>query len=154
MKVEIIEATLDHIDRMYPLVRVADINEVFAVAYKSPLEALLMGLHLSETAWTGLVDDEPICMFGVAPSCLLTNTGTPWLLGTDGIEKHAGIFIRHSIKHLNDLFGEWDRLINYVDARNKKAVRWLKWMGFTIYDPQPYGVMNKMFHKFEMIRGL
>ena len=46
--------------------------------------------------------------------------------------------------------GGYTWLVNWVDDRNTCAIRWLKWMGFTIHEPEPYGVANLPFRRFDM----
>tara|TARA_Y100001973_G_scaffold7367_1_gene10267 strand:- start:80 stop:538 length:459 start_codon:yes stop_codon:yes gene_type:complete len=37
---------------------------------------------------------------------------------------------------------------NYAYSENKKTLRWLKHLGFTIGEPEPYGVKEALFCKF------
>ena len=41
-------------------------------------------------------------------------------------------------------------MFNYVDARHTDAIRWLKWLGFTLHPATPYGPFDLPFHKFTM----
>jgi len=41
-------------------------------------------------------------------------------------------------------------LYNYVDARNVKSIKWLRWLGFQLDEPAPYGVRGLPFHRFEL----
>ena len=45
---------------------------------------------------------------------------------------------------------EFPYMFNYVDVRHKEAIRWLKWLGFTLNEPTPYGPFGLPFHKFHM----
>ena len=42
------------------------------------------------------------------------------------------------------------KLENYVDARNKRAIRVLKWLGFNIERPVLHGPNQMLFHRFTM----
>jgi hypothetical protein len=44
----------------------------------------------------------------------------------------------------------YPQLENHVDARNRRALRWLGWLGFTIEAPAPWGVEGRPFHRFWM----
>jgi len=44
----------------------------------------------------------------------------------------------------------FQRLENYVDARQKRSIRWLKWCGFTVENPKPWGTLGLPFHQFWM----
>ena len=72
------------------------------------------------------------------------------MVGTDAIDRHAFAFIKGSRSAIRTLFAQWGRLYNLVDARNTRAVRWLRFLGFTIEKPIPYGVENLPFHPFHL----
>lgn len=148
----ITRATEQHVDAMAPNVRQADINELAAASGNAPREALMQGLNASGGyAWAGLADDEVVCIFGVAPLNLLSDVGIPWMLGTPLIEKHSRVFLRRSKKYVEAMRERYGRLYNFVDDRNDAAKQWLAWLGFTLHEPEPYGVSGLPFRKFEMI---
>ena len=37
-----------------------------------------------------------------------------------------------------------------VDARNARAIRWLRWLGFRIHPAEAHGIQGLPFHRFEM----
>jgi hypothetical protein len=39
-------------------------------------------------------------------------------------------------------------LINFVHTDNEKSIRWLRWIGFTIAAPVPFGIKQHLFHPF------
>ena len=41
-------------------------------------------------------------------------------------------------------------LLNFVDNRNIKAQNWLRWLGFTLEEPEPHGVAGLPFRRFWM----
>ena len=130
--------------------RQSDIDELLAVANVTPLECLLNGIKMSPQAYTGWIDGERVCMFGVSAISVLTGFGVPWMVGTDAIDRHAIAFIKGSRSAIRTLFAQWGRLYNLVDARNTRAVRWLRFLGFTIEKPIPYGVEKLPFHPFHL----
>lgn len=130
--------------------RQSDIDELLAVANVTPLECLLNGLKISPQAYTGWIDGERVCMFGVSSISILTSLGAPWMVGTDAIDRHAFAFIKGSRATTRPLFAQWERLYNLVDARNTRAIRWLRFLGFTIEEAIPYGVENLPFHPFHL----
>ncbi len=69
---------------------------------------------------------------------------------TDLVEKNKTTFLRYSRPMIEVMLAEFSHLENYVDARYKKCIRWLKWLGFVIHDAVPFGVQGLRFHKFEM----
>lgn len=129
--------------------RQADIDEVGACGH-SPIEALEYSVKASMHCWTATGDGELACMFGVTPISMLGGIGCPWMLGTELITQNAGAFIRHSRSYIQEMLQAYPHLFNFVDARNAKAIRWLKRAGFTLHDPVPHGPYGMLFHPFEM----
>jgi hypothetical protein len=97
-----------------------------------------------------MADGRVVCMFGVAPVNLLGDTGVPWLLGSDDIERHAVTFLRGSKRYIAEMSRDYRLLTNYVDARNTLSIRWLKWLRFDILAAEPYGPFGLPFHRFEL----
>lgn len=129
--------------------RQADIDELWAADRITPLETMRKGARVGE-AFLGLVDGCPVCVFGVAPISFLTGTGIPWMVGTTLLDKHAAGFVKGSRFAIRQILRKWGKLYNMVDARNTRAIRWLKWLGFQIYPSVPYGHLDLPFHPFLM----
>jgi hypothetical protein len=92
---------------------------------------------------------EPVAVLGLAPVSLLDGRASPWLLGTDAMERYPRDIVvlgRQAVKRWG---ARYDQLFNYVDARNLKSIAWLKHIGFQVFDPQPYGLQGEPFHRFE-----
>lgn len=149
---ELRRATLEDAESIACYAREADINELWAAAKSTPLTTMVRGMEHSE-AWTWLIDGVPVCMFGVTPLSILGGYGSPWLVGTHEIDSHAWAFLHSSRAGILELFEQWGHLQNFVDARNTKAIRWLKYLGFTIHPAAPYGPFGLPFHHFEMRRA-
>ena len=128
--------------------READRAEVWAAGHRTPREALKRAMDLSAEAWLGYADNVPAVAWGVAPASLLGETGVPWLLGTEAIERHPLAFLRRCAGALDDLQRGFLVLRNLVDARNRLSIRWLGWLGFTIEPPIPHGPDRLPFHPF------
>jgi hypothetical protein len=137
---------------MAPRLRPDDVAEIYAASGRVPEVSLVDGINRSTEAWTGLVDDDVACMWGVGPLNLLAGRGCPWLLGTHLVEAHAGAFLRCSRLCLRQMFTTYESLENFVDARNRLSIRWLRWLGFTIAPAQPHGFLRLPFHHFSMRR--
>ena len=65
-----------------------DRDEVYAASGSSPHEALVSSYDRSIETFTGLADDVPFMIFGVAPVLILSSMGTPWLLCSENIWDH------------------------------------------------------------------
>jgi hypothetical protein len=148
----IVPATAEHVSAMLPHVRQADRDEIAASAGRPMFEILGQSVRLSDMAWAGLVDDEVACIFGVRGASMLSETGYPWLIGTDLIERHAKAFLRRNRAIVQIMLERYPYLTNYVDVRNGAAIQWLKWLGFTMLPAAPYGAAQLPFHQFEQSR--
>lgn len=146
---QVVDATPELLSLVGQSARQADIDEIWAAVRMTPEEAMQRGSQWSDV-FVALVDGVPLCAFGVVSYSTLTRFGAPWMVGTTALDAHAKGFIRHCKHDLSAFFGEWDKLFNLVDARNTKAIRWLKWLGFTVLPPMPYGASGLPFHPFLM----
>ena len=98
----------------------------------------------------GLYKNRVVCMYGVAELSILSNIGIPWLLGTDEIEQHSKYFLRQNRYYMKEIKKKYSYLVNFVDARNTVAIRWLEWLGFKVHETQPFGPDDMPFHRFEL----
>lgn len=143
-------ATPDHIDELLPRLRRLDQQEVEA-ASGDVYAALQNALRLTRYPVTvRLRDGRLVALFGAAALSQMSDTAALWLLGTDLMRTHpravldaAAEFVAHTREH-------HPRLLNYVDARNRPSIRWLRKLGFTIDPPAPFGVAGLPFHRFHM----
>jgi hypothetical protein len=139
------------IEALVANMRKADIDEVTAATGR-PLDQIIIDAIRSSTWVMALdVDDELGMIFGVAPmGSTLGATGAPWALGTTAVERKPRALIELGPSYCELMLASYPHLYNYVDARNKRSIRWLKWLGFEFHDAQPYGAAGLPFHKFEM----
>jgi GNAT superfamily N-acetyltransferase len=133
----LLPATEDDAHELAPLLRAADRAEVLALGAE-PIDGLLDSLRASREAWTARADGQIICMTGVCPLTLIGSTGVPWLLGSDLVPKHGPHFLRESRR----LVARWREMFpvleNRVPADYAAALRWARWMGFTVHPGQPF----------------
>lgn len=131
--------------------READRAEALAVTGYAPLHAATRSIRVSwPHVWAGSVDGELLAVFGVRSAGLLSDTGVPWLLSTNAVDRHWRPFLRFSRVLLANWSEAFPVLENWVDARHDVAIRWLDWLGFEIEAPRPYGVYGLPFHRFTM----
>lgn len=152
-QVQVVEATAEHAAALLPRVRQADIDEFAAMSGKTPAQVLAVGLRSSALCYAGLVDDQVVTIFGVAPRSIITGSGVPWLVSSDLVEQYQTTFLRRGRPLLHAFLEQYPVLENYVDARNTAAICWLRWMGFTIHEAAPIGRAGLPFHRFDMRRG-
>lgn len=150
MIVEVVPATHAHAAAVGTMARPADRMELWSSDRLSPRRAIELGIMVSPDARTALFDGEPACVFGVNPGSMLGGTAAPWMIGTALLERYPLAFLRRSRPVVAAWAERYTSLRNYVDARNTLAVAWLRWLGFKIGEPSPYGIDQLPFHPFSM----
>lgn len=150
MAAEIIPATRDHAASLSPWVRQADRDEFMAASGQVADEVLDDGLRMSSLCWAGLHDGRVVCLFGVAPMPLNPGIGVPWMVGSVWLDTVSHAFLRRCRPMVREMLSLYPHLVNAVDCRNTRAIEWLKWLGFSFHDPEPYGVAGLPFQVFEM----
>ncbi len=128
--------------------RQADIDEMQACAGATIEQALELGLAKSLRAFVIEADGKPLAAVGDTLHAI--GVGVPWMVTTNHIAKHRRVFLSDSRRVLADMQRRHGLLFNYVDVRNKDAIRWLAWLGFTIGDAVPYGVHGLPFAQFSI----
>lgn len=150
MTYDIVTASPADLDFIAANMSQADADEVWATAGVLPWEALEASARVSRDTFVGRANGAPVCAFGVGQRTLLDDVGVPWLLGTPEIRKHARAFLTLSKEWVTREAERYSRLENWVDARHTRAVKWLKWLGFTLEPAVPYGPYKMPFHRFHM----
>lgn len=144
-------ATLADAEDLAPRMRAADVAEVFASSSRGPRAVLQDCLAKSLEAYTTLFDGEVTSMWGVAPAPdppVGVKVGVVWLLSSATIERHRAAFLAAASRALLELLSRWDVLINAIDVRHVKAIRWAERCGFQLDEPAPYGPFNLPFRPF------
>ena len=130
--------------------RPADRAEIEEGCGQSIAGALAVGLRSSVAAHIISCGDMPVAAFGDVSHSPCAGIGVPWLVSTTHIEAHARPFLRACRPLLNLMLVRHPTLVNYVDARNTAAIRWLEWLGFEIGSATPYGPNGLLFRQFHM----
>jgi hypothetical protein len=148
----VVPATIDHAREMAPRLREADVAEIWATAGMAALEHLHYAVAVSVSALAWIVEGEVACLFGVCAPALLGAVGQPWLLSTGLVARHPMPFLRRYRPYLEHILTLYPTLVSYIDARYTTAVRWVRWMGFTVSSPTPFGPFGMPHHRFTMSR--
>lgn len=127
--------------------READRRELIASTGEDPAVALAASMALG-SCLVAECDREPVAVLGLPVISLLPKTGIPWMVGTDWLDEHPAVFGRYSSVIIDNWMSRVDRMSNYVDSRNVKAIDWLSWLGFDIEEAEPHGPYGVPFHKF------
>lgn len=146
--IRIVPAAHRHINRLARDLRAIDRAECEAMG-RTAKAALRHGILASAWARTALVDGEPQAMFGVVVENALTGVGVPWFLGTDAVYRHGRAMLARGPAILMRMGDLCPTLRNLVGADNARAIRMLRWWGFTI-EPEPVIVRGMAFLRFSM----
>lgn len=126
----------------FELVRVMrdeDAAECFAGGVH-PLEAVQHSMRTSDASWSVLVGGELVAMFGVGPLAGVSElVGQVWFLTGEGFSRHRRACVRAARPAIAVMLQFYPVLFNIIDARYAAAVRWAKWLGFDVGEPQPFG---------------
>lgn len=137
------------------VLRECDEREVEAsVVGMKGLRGLQESYNISTQSWAILADGAPVAIFGVSPYPHVRGQGCPWMLANDKIESIWMFVLRKTKEYVfGPMLKEYESLFNFVDIRNKASIRWLKWVGFHISNPIPFGVNGEMFCPFWLRRS-
>lgn len=153
--VKFVPPTTEMVECISADMRQADIEEVWASNHHGPYEALMKGWLASDYVSVALADNgEPLAMLGLVKRDFLTGSGVVWLLGTNESMKHKKEFLKQTKQVIDDMLTICPRLCNMVHSKNKSSILWLKWLGFKLDDPEPYGPENELFHRFYLERSV
>lgn len=87
-------------------------------------------------------------LWGVDPVYGVPGGAVPWLLSTPAMFAHPVEFVVMSRRLWDGLHGRFEVLTNFVWAGNARHIRWLQWLGATVFRPVPLGPRSALFHKF------
>lgn len=132
--------------------RAADVAEVEgATGSTDMLACIKASVDASLYCWSAVDQDEQlVAMVGIVPADLLSGLGVPWMLGTDLVERHQRALVRLSRSYIPSMRQALPKLVNYVDARNERAIRFLRHAGFYVGKDEPHGPFGLPFHPFIM----
>ena len=148
--VQILKPTTEHTKDLAPRLRPDDITEITVASPDLELEEILNTCVESSTESYAVVDglDGCVAIFGVRD--MDEDSGIPWFLSCDlFFSKYKRRFIKEGPEYLTKLFGSKKHLYNYVSQDNRRSQRWLRSLGFTIYNKQPIQFKDVVFYAFD-----
>ena len=146
-------ATEEHAQLLADTIREEERLEVRRHSGRTPLEAILRSIRLSDEAFACFgPDGRLLCITGVTPwTALGEPVASPWLLTSTHIKKHPKLLLWGTKLLLERWRERYVALFNQVDAEYTQALRWAKWAGFTVHEAMPrYGHIGGDFHVIEM----
>ncbi|WP_434456504.1 hypothetical protein JQR85_13525 [Stutzerimonas urumqiensis] len=149
-RAEVLPLTAADIDAILPDIRQADRDEIEGALHIPLRQALADALADHCKASKIVVDGAVVAVFG--DSTHSAEVGVPWLISTRHVERFPRAFLQVCKPEVAEMLTRHPLLLNYVDARNQAAIRWLRWLGFTFCEPEPYGPDGHPFLCFWMRR--
>ncbi len=128
--------------------RAEDVLEIRRRSGRDPYSVLVYSYRHSDEAYVGLINSEIACVWGVAQESLLAEEASIWLLSTPVMETAPVAVARRTRSELRKLLRRYRSLGNYVDSEYTLCLRWLRWLGFTLEEPEPLGVRGELFSRF------
>lgn len=130
-----------------------DRAEVLASSGEDLLGAVLESMDSStETlAWHTPLGVGAVC--GVAPIRLLSDVAVIWALTSGAVDVYPIRYVKESRRLVRRWSAQYVELINFVDARYGKALKWARNLGFSIGEPEPFGTSGLMFRKISKKGG-
>ena len=110
-------------------------RELGLLSDKDTVAMIEKSIETASDAWTVFYGGTILCMFGVTPKSLLSNTAYIWLLTSGDIRKHLKEFFLCGPIALAYWFRTYDVLENYIPSGVPKLVRFAEKFGFTVNDP-------------------
>jgi len=103
-----------------------------------------LGFSLARSIWANayLADGEVAAISGLALTSMIGGDATLWLITGEPVNRYKKEFLRLTRQRLAEVRREWPVLIDYVHAPYTEALRWL---GFAIEPPRPFGPLGAPF---------
>lgn len=141
----------DDIEAIASVARQADIEEMRDGSGLTIDQALRVGLSESLRSW--VVEHDGNLLAAAGDTMAGIGVGVPWMVTTVHVDRAQKAFLRASRAIVAEGMQRHQCMINYVDARNLVAIKWLAWLGFEVSEAVPYGPSGLPFHKFSMFRS-
>lgn len=145
----VVKVEEEHIIELSSSMQQADKYNAWAIGHLSPEQAIRHSVGVSIESETWLADEKVMAIRGVSRGTFLSPYACVWMLGAEGLASFPIPFLRGSKEWVERMLEQHSHLVNYVDARNKRSLRWLFWLGFAIHPAAPLGIEGRMFHWVE-----
>lgn len=108
----------------------------FELNWGEPEDVLHRCIASCSSTWVGLAEGEVACIWGVIPPTLLSHQCYLWLYTTEKLKGNEFRFARHSQMVVQDILKEYPEVVGHVKAGHDRSVRWLKWLGAQLGEPE------------------
>lgn len=123
-----------------PYIRKEELDEAYALG-EDPEACLINAIYSGETITLELNNE----VAGLAGVVKCGEYWSPWSVFTSAVDSNPIQFLRDCKRWIS----QYDLpMVNVIDERNKVAQKWLKWMGFSMGEPFPFGVNGEPFRTY------
>lgn len=138
------------IENIVKVLRCDDEAELIAITGGLPEDAIKQSISADIKSYAVYDGEKILAIFGIGLDSPLELIAAPWAVFSEDIKHHKISLIKLSRNWMDYLLdGLFNQLENWVDARNLKAIAYIKAIGFTVSEnPQPYGKEKRPFHFF------
>ena len=147
MRLKLVPATLEMARQLANTMRDSDVEEILAVGYAAPFDALVIGLDSKEPTMAAIDAETGEVHAFFACNQVDAGLACPWMLCSHTMHTYRKELLLLAIPVV-EKWSESARLFNYVHAENVRAIAWLKRLGFKIHPAVRYGLKQQYFHPF------
>ncbi|MGL4232695.1 MAG: hypothetical protein ACRCWJ_15125 [Casimicrobium sp.] len=144
--IEIRPARFTDVGPIATTLRDIDAREL-ALTGMSAKQALRHGITHGD-AWTILLDGQRVMMFGTVDLSVVEGRARVWAVATAAAETRWRALVPVGDYVLSKMRERYMALENHVHADNAKAIRWLRWSGFSVGEPEDIG--GQMLRKLSL----
>ncbi len=128
--------------------RLADKEEVFWFNGGTIQQSLNETQGLYDNSCVLVVGGKLVCIYGMTP--FDNDVWGAWLLATDEFDNNKKLMRKLSKNIFREMSSGKRYMFNFIWSKHKKALAWVKWLGFRIGKPVPMGLNGELFCMIEM----
>ncbi|MFW6341410.1 MAG: hypothetical protein ACOC00_00130 [Halothiobacillaceae bacterium] len=144
--VVVMRATLDVVLDVTARLREPDRVELMLSTGREPMDCMADSFAVSRRTMAASVHGRPIAVFGIA-NALDQPYGIPWGVSTDEADRYPMSILRLGRMWIDIVAPFYPALLNVVHRDNRRSLRYVRALGFTIGDAEPFGPSGAMFHQ-------
>jgi hypothetical protein len=106
------------------------------VVRQAPVKLVAHSLEASTEAWVAVDDGEPICAWGYRAEGLVAVSAFAWCIATPAVQRHKRLMWAENLKFVARLREQFPHIEAFCHADYAVSQRWLRRLGFTLYEPR------------------
>lgn len=112
----------------------SSISDLISFAASGKLEGKQLEMiewcqSMSGEVWTGWVDDELVCIWGLITPTLISRQAYLWMYSTSAVQEHKFLFVRHSQRVIEQMLNRYESIVGHCLVGAKDSIRWVRWLG-------------------------